>query len=98
MSTCATARVAAAMIPRSAPGDEGEPVLRPPRLVEPLETQLAPAGVAPPADDGAPAEDAEPRLVQEDDRPFALGLGMSDAEVERVLVGRPLEGGLPGAS
>ena len=62
-----------------------------PGVVEPLEAELAASSVVPEADDVATAEGAQPRLVQEEDRSLALGLGMGDAEVERVLVGRPNE-------
>src|SRR5919106_2182975 len=89
MSTWAMARAAGDM--RSVLHDEGEPVLRRPGVVEALQPQLAPAGVGPQADDVPPAEGAEPGLVQEDDGPLALDVGVGDAEVEGVLVGRPGE-------
>src|SRR5262249_57147600 len=70
---------------------EREAVARAPRAVESLQAQLPVARVAPEAEHVAAAEEAEPRVVEEDDRALALHLGMRDPEVERVLVGGPVE-------
>src|SRR5207244_5539907 len=71
--------------------DERESVVAGSRVVESHEAELSAAGVGPEADDVAAAEEAEPRLVQEHDRPLALHVRIGGAEVERILVLRPRE-------
>src|SRR5262249_58767159 len=69
--------------------DERESVVPGSRVVESHEAELSTAGVGPKADDVVAAEEAEPRLVQEHDRPLALHVRIGGAEVERVLAARP---------
>ena len=64
---------------------------RVPGVVEPLEPQLAAAGIAPEAQHVAAPEVADPRIVQEDHRVLLLYRRVRDPELERVLVGRRLE-------
>src|SRR5262249_48806610 len=80
-----------AVTARSGGTDEREAVLGGPGAVESLEAELAPSRVAPEADHVAPAEEAEPRIVEEDHRMLGLDEGMLAAEMERVLVGGPLQ-------
>jgi len=58
-------------------------------IVEALEPELPPPGIAPQREHVAPAEVADPGLVEEDDGMLPLRLRMLGAEVERVLVGWP---------
>ena len=60
-------------------------------IAEAITSQLTAAGIAPEAQHVAAAEVAEPRIVQEDHRVLLLHRRVRDPEVERVLVGRPLE-------
>src|SRR5262245_40958386 len=71
--------------------DEREAVARRPRAVEVFEAELSPAAVAPETEHIAAPEEAEPRIVEEDDGPLQLNARMLDAEVQSILVGRPLE-------
>src|SRR5262249_47408902 len=74
-----------------AAGNEAEAVGGAPAVVEAFEAELAPARVAPEAQDVAATEVAEPRIVEQHPGPLALHFGMGDSEVERILVRRRLE-------
>src|SRR5437867_11414997 len=75
----------------SAWSDEGEAVVRGPGLVEAFEAELTPPRVAPEADHIPAAKEAEPRIVEEDHGSLDLYVGVFDAEVQSVFIGRALE-------
>ena len=77
--------------PRVLLADEREAVVAMPPNAEPVEIELAAAGVAPQTEDVQEAVRAAPRLVKKDHRLLSLNLRMLDPEVERVLVDGPFE-------